>query len=89
MPAGRQVDVDDRAAAWRPFALHPVEPVVDVEDQVVAAALDDGPQHDDAEFDRPRGDRRLGYRALERGVRHARCYADPGVRRPDAAGTPR
>jgi hypothetical protein len=89
MTARGEVDVDDRAAAGRPLALDAVEAVVDVEHQVVASAFDDGPQHDDAELDGLRRDRRLGDGALEGGLRHARRSAEPYAPRRGAASAPR
>ncbi len=66
MPAALEMDSDDRAAPGGPLALHAIEPVIDVEHQVVPAPLDERPKYDDPHLDRMRGDGRLGDRSFQR-----------------------
>jgi hypothetical protein len=58
------MDIDDVPLLRRPLALHPDDPIVQVEREVIASVLGDWLQYSDPELDRMCRDHRLCERSL-------------------------
>ena len=68
---------DNVAATWRPFALDAHEAAPDLEDEVIAPALEQRPIHPNSEANRGGSDRALGDCSLLVGGQHVSQSSSP------------